>query len=49
MKKSVIKITKYVITIFAFFMMLGITACKNWMSGNLFEEIDQEVKVASAE
>ncbi|MCQ2572989.1 MAG: hypothetical protein MJ182_03745 [Treponema sp.] len=49
MKKSVRVFSLLALAFLVSFSLVGITACKNWMTGNLFEEIENEVKVASAE
>lgn len=43
------KCGKIFIILILVFMVLGVTACKNWMSGGLFNNVEEEVKIATAE
>ncbi|MCF0242274.1 MAG: hypothetical protein HUK25_06520, partial [Treponema sp.] len=44
------KRTGYLIKIISFaFVALTVTACQNWMSGDMFSKVEDEVKVATAE
>ncbi|MCQ2596715.1 MAG: hypothetical protein MJ181_02615 [Treponema sp.] len=43
------KVRKIFALSLAAFMLLTVTACKNWMTGGLFDSIEEEVKVATAD